>query len=263
MNLKEVSLKSFFSFGKESSQKKDFGRENFAKENKEILDKENLGRESFCKGNIGDFVKKSFSKKKLLICLVLIFILAGASFFYYWFFYETPPEKWDEAKYSPPSDYTVKETADGLMVENKKAGLSFEVPSGWRVKKSEFGNYIAFYSPDAVGSSRMGKIEKGCEVVVEIIKVKTSIDGIRERSEYVYGKNGYFGEYEGFEIKERKALRSVAAISALDLYGTGIHIPINKFFLKNRLYYFSLSSNLENKEDCSRLFDDFLETIEM
>lgn len=245
MNLKEASLKSIFSFWGKSFRE-------------EIFNKGNFGKRS-----IGGFVRKNFNKRKLLIYLVSIFILASASFFYYWFFYKTPPEKWDEAKYSLPSDYMVKETANGLIIENEKVGLSFDVPSGWRVEKPEFGNYISLYSPDAVGSSRMGKIENGCEIVVEIIKVKTSIDGIKERSEYVYGENGYFGEYEIFEIKRHKALRSIAAISALDLYGIGVHIPVNKFFLKNRLYYFSLSSNLENKENCSRFFDDFLKTIEM
>ena len=58
-------------------------------------------------------------KKKIIIALVLILIALGG--FFYW--------QNREIKGSP-DDYVIKETAEGIFVENKKAGLKVKSPEG-------------------------------------------------------------------------------------------------------------------------------------
>jgi len=199
--------------------------------------------------------------KKIFILIIAVLVLIFGGFFYYWQFYETPPEKWDEAEYSKPEDYLVVETPEGIIVENKKAGLSFRVPEGWRVERPEYGNYIAIYSPNAIGRAREGRIENGCEVIIEIMNIKTSIKTLEKRLKELHKKWEYPEEYEIVVMKGHKGLKNVTGIPAFNLYGIGVHLPIKELFGKSRLYYLSISSDLENKEQCAQEFEQFLKTI--
>jgi hypothetical protein len=69
-------------------------------------------------------------------------ILAGG-FFYWW--------QGREIKGSP-EDYVIRETTEGKIIENKKAGLTVKAPEGWGARKIEFGEgSVAFDTKDIKG----------------------------------------------------------------------------------------------------------------
>jgi len=67
-------------------------------------------------------------KKKIIISIFVILFLilvAGGGFFW-----------WGKREIKgSPEDYVIKETAEGKIVENKKAGLTVKVPEGGRQKR--------------------------------------------------------------------------------------------------------------------------------
>ncbi len=196
-------------------------------------------------------------KKRFFIPLIAISILLAGGFFYYWFFYETPPEKWDEAEYSKPEDYVVKKTLEGTIVENKKAGISFRVPDGWRIERAKGKSYVLLFAPDAEGTLIM---KKGCKIMIEVKYIKTSFKSIECSMKKAHEKWGYVDEYEIIVISDKRALKNITGIATLDQYGIGIHIPARNVF-KNKLFYLGLSSNLVDRERCTREFDQFLKTV--
>jgi len=197
-------------------------------------------------------------KKRFFILFIAISILLTGGFFYYWFFYETPPEKWDEAEYSKPEDYVVKKTLEGTIVENKKAGISFRVPDGWRVEKERYRDYIALFSPDAEEISFI--VKSGCKIKIEGRYIKTSFKTVEKVLKKGHENWGYVDEYKIINVDEYKALRNITGIMALDQYYIGVHVPIKTIF-KNRIYSFGLNSSFQDKERCAREFDQFLKTV--
>jgi hypothetical protein len=220
--------------------------------------------ESRAKESTGEFrakLGKVRTNKKILVPLAIFFLSVAGGFFYYWLFYETPPEKWEEAGYSQQEDYILKETAEGKIIDNRKAGLKFKVPDGWRLERPSYSDYLVLYSPEAKGSAKEGKIEKGCEIIVEIMDIKTSVEAIEKRLRYLHQEWGP-EEYELLEVSGKKGLKNIAAIPSLNLTGIGVHIPIRKI-LGSQLYYLSVSANLEEKDFCGQAFDGFLEGVEI
>jgi len=64
---------------------------------------------------------KILNKKIVIPIIIVVLILVGGGFFWW---------QWREIKGSP-DDYVIKETPEGKIVENKKAGLTVKVPEGW------------------------------------------------------------------------------------------------------------------------------------
>lgn len=202
-------------------------------------------------------------KKKILIPLVFVFAAITGGFFWWWKYYETPPEKWAEAEYSKPEDYVVIETPEGTVVENKKAGLSFKVPEGWKVEKppGEVRDFIRLYSPGAREKSVL-ILESECRIVPDVQYITASIKTIENallRDMWA----PYLVSTKIIEISNREALRYVAESSELSFYRMAILVPIkNVFPLKNnKVYSFVLDSALQDKEWCLQEFEKFLETV--
>ncbi len=186
---------------------------------------------------------------------ILILLLAGALFYYY-FFYETPVEEWDQAEYSKAEDYLVQ----GNVVKNEKVGLSFVIPEGWSVDKEESQGHIALLSPDIVGRANRGKIEAGCEIIIEVKNISTNIDSLKDRIAFLHSTWDYPEQFLVTSISGHKSIKNMTGIQKLDLYGTGIHVPIRNI-LNQKLYYFGLSSNFKYKTFCEIEFDNFLQNI--
>src|SRR3989344_6781874 len=102
--------------------------------------------------------------KKFLIPIVIGIILILVGGFFWW--------QKREIKGSP-KDYVIKETGEGKVIENKKAGLTVKAPEGWEIKKIEIEEgAIAFYPPDIMVDWKEGKIvlplKKGCRIETSV-----------------------------------------------------------------------------------------------
>lgn len=202
--------------------------------------------------------KKRFPFKKILLFALPVLVLVGAGLFYYFKMRPTPPEEWDEADYSPVSEYKVKEKGGEKWVENRKVGISFRVPEGWRVEKGSPGSNLYLYSPNAKGSTLSSKgITSGCELIIEVKQINTNITTLeKELKELHAGKLFSQDTYEGITVDDKKALSNTAEMPPLHLTGRGVHIPY-----ANKLYSLSLNSRPEDKAKCSKTFESFLETV--
>ena len=102
--------------------------------------------------------------KKIVISIVVILILVGGGFFWW---------QGREIKGSP-EDYVIKETKEGKIVENKKAGLIVKVPEGWIEKKIELlEGSVVLTTQDIEGrwEDEMIKppLKKGCGIETAVI----------------------------------------------------------------------------------------------
>ena len=196
-------------------------------------------------------------KKTLCVFVIMgVFVLAGAGWgVWRWQFRQTPPEEWGFAKTSPPEDYLVKETTTGKIVENKKAGLTFEVPEGWRVEKpSEARGNINLYSPTSIAKGAL-VMEKGCRITTAIMEINTDIETLKKEIEM-----GTFGPFlermNSVQFQNKQGVRYTAQILKLNLHREEIMILANR-----KIYSLSLDAFIEDQENCSHSFDEFLETV--
>lgn len=208
------------------------------------------------------FGKKAKRQGKKIVFLVLLVILAafGAGFFYYWNFYETPVEKWSDAEYSPAEDYKVIESEEGIFVENKKAGISFKVPDGWRIE--EYFDQILLKSPDIEGSIvKRGGIEKGCEIAVEVSDTKTSISTLENQLKKLHDKEYFKDEsYQIVDIDGHQTLQNQVTLTFLDNRGLALHIPVKRT-PRSKLYFIRIASKPYEFEFCKEVFEDFVKTV--
>jgi len=194
-----------------------------------------------------------FTKKKFVISSVVIIVLIlGAGGFFLW--------QGREIKGSP-ADYIIKETTDGKIVENKKAGLFVKAPEGWDVKKIEDeGGAVNFYSSNTDVESREGKIvlpiKNGCLIQTNVVYKKMDFEQTKQEAKRTHIMLGVKSdEFEEIVINNHKALKNMFDIHK---YGSGIGIYIP---LKNRGYAFYLYWAPDEKERCVQKFESFLETI--
>lgn len=222
-------------------------------------------------GERGDFnlleKPKKKSKKKFIIIAVIVLLLLAAGFFYWWTqIRETPPKDWDIAESSPPEDYIVKETPEGKIVENEKAGLTFKIPEGWELKKPEHTTFISLYSPGAVENTIIW-LKNGCRINLEVRYVTADIEAIKTQlksgvwSNLPTNKN----QYEIIKLNDRVVLKNIVEYQKEESdfyhYHVSVYIPIKNLMSKNKVYSIELTTSLKDKEKCSREFDKFLETV--
>lgn len=201
--------------------------------------------------------------KKFLPIVILVLLLVVGGVFWWRQTQETPPEEWEKAEYSKSEDYVVKETAEGKIVENKKAGLSFRIPEGWRVEKPPPGvrDFIRLYSSKAEEKNIL-IIEKGCRIVPDVQYITASIDTIREELAKDIWKP-YLISTEIIKIDTQESLKYIAESPELKFYRVGVGIPVRSIFpfKKNKVYSFVLDSAFQDKEKCLEIFNEFLKTI--
>jgi hypothetical protein len=197
-------------------------------------------------------------KKKIIISIgiVLFLIIAGGGFFWWW--------EGREIKGSP-TDYIIKETGEGKIIENKRAGLTVKVPEGWETRKmgAEEGleeGAIVFYSPNTEVELREGKknlpLEKGCLIHVKLIYEKLNFAGIKMEARYTHSIWGVkTEEFEEITINNYLALKNIFDTHTTGP-GMGIYIPRD-----DKIYWINLFWAINEKESCSHEFDKFLDTV--
>ncbi len=192
-------------------------------------------------------------KKKIIIFLIIILLLIVAGGVFWW---------WSgrEIKGSP-DDYEIKETTEGKIVENKKAGLTVKVPEGWEVEKMEIREgSVLMYTPEIEGRKEgeltSPPLTKGCGVETSIIYKKMNFDEIKEKVKVIHwGLHIRSEEFEEITIKNLRALKNTFDSEAL---GSSMCIYIPQ---ENKVYDFDLYWAPDEKETCAQEFNKFLETI--
>jgi hypothetical protein len=198
------------------------------------------------------------SKKFIVSIFVILFLIlvAGGGFFW-WKNRETPIEKWEAAKVSPEEDYTVKETPEGKVVENKKMGLSYKIPKDWIL---ENGNPTRFYSPDTEFKEKSSVfLEKGCKMYIYASYIKTDLDTLKKFIDADFSKSALItkvDESSTMKVNNHPALRNRFHIERFGMSYISVDLPS-----KDRLYKIAISSPIGEKERCEEEFNQFLETV--
>jgi hypothetical protein len=197
---------------------------------------------------------KTTNKKGVVFLVIIILVLAIGGFFWWW--------ENREIKGSP-KDYIIKETPEGKIVENKKAGLKMEAPDGWKIEKVNFNEgAIAFNSPDLRYSTKEGRIflplKEGCRIQSSLGYEKMSFDDIKTSLKYSYSLMGMkFVRFKRITVNKYLALQSIFD-KKTEGKGIGMSISIP---VKNKVYGFSITWGHNDKEKCIQGFNKFLATI--
>ena len=191
--------------------------------------------------------------KKIVISIVVILILVGGGFFWW---------QGREIKGSP-EDYVIKETKEGKIIENKKAGLIVKVPEGWETKKVEIEEgAVDFTSPDLETEQKEEKIvlplKKGCKIQASVGYEKLNFVDIKMESRYSFALMGMKSViFEETTVNNYLALKSIFDLEEKGPgVGMSISIPVG-----NKVYGFSVVWGPDDKEKCIQEFDKFLETV--
>jgi len=193
-------------------------------------------------------------RKKILISIFVILFLilvAGGGFFW-----------WQRRGIKgSPTDYVIKETAEGKIVENKRAGLTVKVPEGWIEKKIElFEGSVIFDTPEIEGrmEDNMVKppLKRGCGMESAVVYKKFDLDELKGEIKEIHAGLGIKSEeFEIITINGRQALKNTFDSKFI---GPGMAIY---FFNKNKLYSFAVYWAPDEKEKCIQGFNKFLETV--
>jgi len=188
-----------------------------------------------------------------LIIIILLLIIAGGVFWW-----------WQKrAIKGSPADYVIKETAEGKIVENKKAGLTVKVPDGWEVKRVDFieEGSIVMQSLDIEGEDGGNGIvdpplREGCGIETVVTYKKLSLEEIKKGAEEVHWMLiPTLDEFEKITVNNKEALENKWESKSKGPM-ISIYIPID-----NKVYTFTLTWAQEEKERCTQEFNKFLETV--
>jgi len=200
--------------------------------------------------NMSKFIK--IFNKKVIFIFIIVLISLSAGLFFWW--------KNREIKGSP-ADYTIKQTAAGKIVENKKAGLILKVPEGWTAEKMDIEEgAINFYSQNIKINLKENKvilpIEDGCLIQANIVYEQMNFEQIKTDAKVNHTILGVESDdFEEITINNYKALKDTFDLTKYGP-GIGIYIPIG-----DKGYAFYLHWGSSDKEDCIQEFDKFLETV--
>lgn len=191
--------------------------------------------------------------------IALVLLLAGGGAF--WFIPHLISLGAGQVKGSP-DDYVVREVGQERIVENKRAGLTVEVPDGWIIEKMDIEQgSMVFYSPDAQGI-RPGKVrpplKKGCMIETAVGYHKMDIEGVRREIRAAHEELAMkIDEFEVLEINGFQVLKNTNDCIEL---GPSIaaYIPNG-----DRLLGASVFMSPKETDQCSQEFDKFLETVKI
>ena len=194
-------------------------------------------------------------KKKILIPIFVVLFLAvvGGGFFWWW--------QRREIKGSP-QDYAIKETSEGTIVENKKAGLTVKVPEGWEAEKIELfkEGSVVIQTSDIEGEEAKGVVSpplaRGCGIEITITYKALNFEEIKEEAKEIHRMLVPISEeFEEVIINNKKALKNTWESKANGPM-IAIYIPAG-----NKVYTFILAWVPNDKNRCIQEFENFLETV--
>lgn len=192
------------------------------------------------------------NKKIVIFIIVLILFFIAGGVFWWW--------QGREIKGSP-EDYIIKETPEGKIVENKRAGLKVKAPEWWEEQKIEMEEgAVNFYSPETEIEWKEGKIvlpiKQGCMIQSTVVYKKMNFEQIEKEARYTHYMLGRISEeFEKITVNNYQALKNI-----FDTQQTGpalgIYVP-----KRDKGYAFYLYWGSDDKEKCIQEFNKFLETI--
>ena len=200
-----------------------------------------------------NFKKLTKSKKIVLILFVLLILLSGGIFL------------WQKKKGTEGSvkDFVIRETAEGVFVENKKAGLSVEAPEGWEVEKVELEpGAINFNSPNMQVVKKDGQIilpiEQGCKIQSSVGYEKLNLIDLQIELRYSFALAKMKStRFEEIVFNDYPAIKTFFGLEENDI-GTGMSLSV---LSPNKIYGFSVMWANNEKEECIQEFNKFLEKV--
>lgn len=190
------------------------------------------------------------AKKIVVLIIVILFLVAGG---FFW---------WQDREIKGTSeDYIIKETAEGKIVENKKAGLTIKVPEGWEAKKIEVREGSVVIDTLDIEGKKWNEMVvppliKGCGIEISIAYKKMNFEEIKKEAKEVHWMLVPTSEeFEEVIINNRRALKNIWDSKTRGSM-MAIYIPI-----VNKIYTFTLTWAPDEKERCIQEFDKFLETV--
>lgn len=190
--------------------------------------------------------------KKFIFSLVAILILIIGGFFW-----------WQNRKIKgSPEDYIIKETTEGKIVENKKAGLTVKIPDNWegtKIKDIEEGSFI-IQTSDVEGKKNndvvMPPLTRGCGIEIGINYKKLSFEEIEQSAKEIYLRLGATDQtFERTKVGDKEALKNIVNTQYAGPM-IGIYVPVI-----DKIYSFTLIWGPDEKEKCIQEFNKFLETV--
>ena len=199
-------------------------------------------------------------ERKLIILIIIVLLLAaGGGVFYCLELQEKRPEKVlirEAVKYPTEEEWVIKETPEGKIVENEKAGLKVRVPEGWKAEKTEIGRdewIVNCFTPD-MEVDQNNILKKGCGIGV-------IVEYNKDDSEYIRGylNNSEYLQAEGIEVIEVSGhLASKESLGKNPVVGESIAVQVP---VENKVYVFDTLLIPNEKERCSQEFEKFLEGV--
>lgn len=218
-------------------------------------------------------INKKMNKKIIILIIVILLLMAGGVFWWWEGIresqYNTYENMSEGMSWSSPEDYVIKDTSEGKIIENEKAGLKFEVPKGWEIKKEshEGSHWIDLLSSDAK-FDKDNLLKEGCGVSLVVIYqendmvvderspkyIRYKIELIKENPEEA---EGLYENYEAVEIDGYPSLKSIGQDHPVIGQTIWLAIPVTD---KETI---AIETTLLSgyKERCAKEFDEFLKTV--
>ena len=206
-------------------------------------------------------------KKKWIILIVVILLLAlGGGVFWYWERNQGEEKGHlvqirEAVKYPTAEEWVIKDTPEGKIVENEKAGLKAKVPEGWKIEKKEIGSNewsVSLSSLDFRLSENKLYPVAGCgaSVVVEYSKdnfevEKVYLKGYQENPGFYQGKGIEVIKVDGYSASRKIVWNSSKLGQSIE-----VRIPAN-----NKVYVFGTILVPKDKDRCSAEFDKLLNGV--
>jgi len=210
------------------------------------------------------------NKKVVFLLLLFLFFLLLIGGFLIWFI--LGPAKGNDFECVDLSEYEIKKTEEGTIIENKKQGLAFKVPDGWIIKKNKYSekeNEILLFDPN-VEFDENGKVlveksfkEKGaCSIGITIIKYIKRDSDIPTDAEIVSNyikavKDGYMLEKDGYAlaiIDGKEALRITNQSNDKTKILTYVQLPLGQTI-------YNFGTGIVFNEKCIEKFNEFLKGV--
>jgi len=196
-----------------------------------------------------------YMKKKIFIPIfvVLFLAVAAAGFFWWW--------QGREIKGSP-EDYVIKETSEGTIVENKRAGLVVKAPEGWEAEKIELfkEGSVVIQTSDIEGEEAKGVVvpplARGCGIEITITYKALNFEEIKKEAKEIHWMLvPILEEFEEVIINNKKALKNTWESKANGPM-IAIYVPTG-----SKVYTFTLAWVPNDKNRCIQEFENFLGTV--
>jgi len=207
--------------------------------------------------------------RKFTIFVIVLLLLAAGGVFWWWSTKEEETEEGEtfyEIEFA--KEYTIRDTSEGKVVENKEEGFFAMVPDGWVVK--QYAEELVLFSPEIEFNEHgdfileSAKEKGGCGVSIEIKKCKKVDPEIETDAEVL---RHLIAEIKENPIEtETKKQRVVmidnkSALEKITLQKGEVKYILVEIPVDNIVY--SFSTGVIFAEKCIQEFNKVLQTVEI